>query len=839
MRTLVLAAGVLLIGSLVVFLAVGKWKNPFNRRDIPQRLGIDIQQEANGVTYTQSHGGHTLFKIHASKVVQLKQGNALLHDVKIELYGADGSRVDRIEGKEFEYNQRAGTAKAAGPVEITLMRPGVAPAVAPKAISGKVAGDKAKASPVASAAEVAARGEIHVKTSGLTFDQNSGVATTSERVDFSLAQGAGTSVGATYNSDQGLLVLDHAVELTTRRGTETVQIHAQHAEFERETQLCRLHGATAQYRGGTATAGDAKLLFREDGSVVRLDASGGFLLATATGGRVAAPTGQLDFDEHNQPRHGHLLGGVVMDSVSQSEKSNRRLHGAAPSAELEFTPRGKLHHAHLERGVAMDSEEEREPSTAGSGLLHVSRSWRSPLADVEFRDAGHGQMEPAMVRGVEGVVVTGQSQRGQGAKLPSRLAADQVTCVFGPGSALSALNGVGHASIEETSATGARETTSGDRVEAHFAPPAAVRANPGARGGQGSEAQVQSATVEEHVVLMQYPAEKPGAQPQAPLRATAGRAVYEGAGEWLHLTVSPRVENGGLQLTADKVDVSQATGDAFAHGNVKASWTGSGGQGNGRGNSQQGRPAAAQGGVALGGQAPAHAVSAEAQLHQATGEATFRGQARVWQQANSIAAPVIVLDRARQTLTATSRDAAEPVRAVLVTAAGSEPARTPGPAPKEKDASGKPAEPSVIRLRGGDLKYSDAERKAVMHGAALGTVVAETGTAASVSSEVELLLLPPGNHAGKDGGQAQVDRMTARGRVVVTSEGRRGTGEQLVYSSETGEYVLTGTAAVPPRMTDAARGTVTGEALIFHSRDDSVSIEGGGRKTTTETTAPK
>jgi hypothetical protein len=26
--------------------------------------------------------------------------------------------------------------------------------------------------------------------------------------------------------------------------------------------------------------------------------------------------------------------------------------------------------------------------------------------------------------------------------------------------------------------------------------------------------------------------------------------------------------------------------------------------------------------------------------------------------------------------------------------------------------------------------------------------------------------------------------------------------------------------------------------LIFHSRDDSVSIEGGGQRTTTETTAP-
>jgi lipopolysaccharide export system protein LptA len=156
-----------------------------------------------------------------------------------------------------------------------------------------------------------------------------------------------------------------------------------------------------------------------------------------------------------------------------------------------------------------------------------------------------------------------------------------------------------------------------------------------------------------------------------------------------------------------------------------------------------------------------------------------------------------------------------------------------------KDAAGKQATPSVIRLHGGDLKYSDAERKALMRGGDLGTVVAETGTASSVSNEVELLLLPPGNHAGQDGEQAQVDRMTARGHVTVSSEGRRGTGEQLVYTGETGEYVLTGTTAAPPRMTDPARGNVTGEALIFHSRDDSVSVEGGGRKTTTETTAPR
>jgi lipopolysaccharide export system protein LptA len=738
--------------------------------------------------------------------------------VKIELYGADGRRVDRIEGDEFEYDQKAGTAKAAGLVEITLMRPGVAPAIAPKATVGQPTGDKLKGAPVVSIAEAAARGEIHVKTSGLTFDQNSGVATTSQHVDFSMVQGAGSSMGATYDSQKGLLVLDRAVELTTRRGAETVQIHAQHAEFERESQVCRLRTATAGYKDGQATAGDAKILFRQDGSAVRLDALNGFTLTTATGGHLTAPTGHMEFDEHNQPRHGHMEGGVTMDSLSESGGRRLQSHGSAPTAELEFNAQGQLRHAHLELGVAMDSV---ELSERAGQPLRLSRHWRSPIADIEFRDSGHGQTELGAVHGTGGVVVTGESQRGNAAVVSSRLSADEVTGKFGPASVLTAMNGVGHASIEETTETGTRQTTTGDRLEAHFAAPADAGAKPAAKNGPGAEAQVQSATVEGHVALTQTPVAKPGAPPPATLRATAGRADYQGQGEWLHLTLNPRVEDGAMQLAADKVDVSRASGDAFAHGNVKASWmdTSNGQQGSGAGHS----------GVALGGQGPTHIISAEAQLHQPTGEATFRGHARLWQQANSVAAPVIVLDRQRQTLVAHTTDAADPVRAVLLSATE---------AAQGKDTA-KTTQPSVIRVRGGDLKYSDTERKAVMRAGILGTVVAETGTATSVSNEVEVMLLPADKNKSKDAGQAQVDRMTARGHVVLTSEGRRGTGEQLVYSGATGEYVLTGTAATPPRISDPARGNVTGEALIFHGHDDSVSVEGGGHKSKTETTAPK
>ena len=888
MRTLVLAAGVLLLLALAAFLIIGKWKNPFNTKELPKRLGIEIQQEANGVTYTQAHGGHTIFKIHASKVVQLKKGNALLHDVKIELYGADGSRVDRIEGSEFEYDRQAGTAKAAGPVEITLMRPGVAPAVAPKAIATKLAprvtvGVKSEEKPLASAAQAAAQGEIHIKTSGLTFDQSSGIATTSQHVDFALAQGNGSSMGATYDSQQGLLVLEHTVELTTRRGADTVQIQAQHAEFERDDQLCRLRAATAEARGGKAQAGDATILFREDGSAVRLDAVNGFTLTTANGSHLAAPAGRMDFNEHNQPRHAHLEGGVQMDSASASADRRRQMHGSSPTAELEFTPRGELRFAHLVRGVEMRSEEQISAgSGAGSGpggaSLRMSRRWLSPVAEIEFRVSGHSQIEPATIHGTGGVVVTGESRRGNDAAVPSRMAADELTGEFGAASALTAMTGVGHTSVEQTTAAGVRQSTFGDRLEAHFAAATATGEKPAVKAAAssrslGDAAQIESAVVEGHVVLIQVPAAssaplqergsraKSEAPAAAPLRATAGRAVYEGQGEWLHLTLAPRVEDGGLQMTADKVDVSQSSGDAFAHGNVKATWLNTGKNETGKIDRQVESSAGKAGpdSVALGGEGPVHVIAAEAQLHQATGEATFKGQARLWQQASSISGPLIVLDRSRQTLVARSSDAAEPVRVVLLSAGGlgqspvtrKDTGMTAGrelaKAPAAREPDGRSTSPSVIRLRGGDLKYSSVERKAVMRGSALGRVVAEMGAATSTSDEVELLLQPQdkaGDKVGVPGlipsqASGQVERVTAKGHVVVSSEDRRGTGEQLVYTSATGEYVLTGTSAVAPRMTDPARGTVTGEALIFHAGDESVSVEGGQRKTSTDTRTPR
>ncbi len=821
LRWLVLAAGILLIAALAVFLVIGKWRSPFNRRDLPKRLGVDIQQEANGFTYTQAHGGHTLFKIQASRVVQLKQGYALLHDVHIDLYGADDKRVDSIEGNEFEYNQQEGTARATGEVEITLMRPDVAPLVAPKANARQAMSEAAKNGAVASAAQAASQSEIHVKTSGLVFNQNSGLATTSQPVEFLLAQGSGSATGASYDSQQGKLILDRGVHLNLERGGEPVRMQAQHAEFERNDQVCRLTSSVADYRGSRMETEEATISFRDDGSASRLEASHGFTLTTAAGSRLAAPTGTLDFDEQNQPSHGLLQGGVTIDSDARG----RTLHGSAPRMDMDFTSEGVLRRAHLERGVKIVSDQQ---TVSDSGPVRTHQTWASPLVDLAFRSSGQGAVELDSMHGTGGVTVTDETQRGNGPVAPARMTADDVTGTFGPGSVLTGMTGTGHASIAQTTPSGARQTTSGDRLVAHFAPVQAAAATAGAGGknrtGPVGSMQIESATVEGNVVMVQEPAAKAGMPAGSPMRATGARAVYQGDGENLHLTGSPRVQGSGVDIAADTIDVSEGSGDATAHGDVKATWVG--------GETEAtGKAAVAEGGlpsVGMGGQGPTHAIAEEAQVHQASGEVTFRGHARLWQMTNSISAPVIVLDRTKQTLVARAAGAADPVRVVLVSAAS-----------QATGKQGKPSTPSVIRVRGGDLKYSAAERKAVLHGGALGNVAAEAGGMTCTSSEVELVLLPPGNHAGKDGAPAQVDRMTARGHVDLTAQGRRGTGERLDYSSESGEYELTGTAARPPRLVDPVRGSVSGEVLIFNSHDDSVKVESSGRRTTTETTAPK
>ena len=931
LRTLLLVGGAVLVAAIVIFLAAGQWTRRFLSRDLPKRLGVNIEQQADGVNYTQTRKGKTIFKIHAARAVTMKDnGKTLLHDVKIDLYGEDGTRADTISGSEFEYDQAAGVATAAGAVEITMMRPGEKPAIsqlkpgaakpksAPPAAPVKVAGPVAGAS---ASADGITDNEIHVKTSGLVFRQNDGVATTTQRVDFALKQGNGTSIGATYDSQNGQLILDRAVELHVQRSNPQslnsksggpVTVHAGHAEFQHDDMVCELTQAKTEYTGGTAQTPHALIHFRPDGSVIRLDGSGGVDLQTKTGGHVTAPVGNLEFDENNHPRHGLLEGGANL-TMNQPD---RQVQGTSPIAQLTFDTQGELKLAHMEQGVTFSSQQ--QVTTARGALAQVHRTWKSQTADVAFapvangaaasrkslsqgngsgqlKQSGEGHIEPRTIHGFGGVVVTSETS-SEGVVTPSRLTADTVVAELAPGSVLSSLVGTGHASFDERTAAGVHQATTSDQLDVRFVPAQAAAGVPPVASAAHSKAvragsdgsDIQSIVEVGHVVLIQDPPTSHSGQ--TGLRATADRSDYDGSSHILHLTGSPRVRDGALDMTAARIDFNRASQDAFAYGDVRASWIGSGTQGSAS-------PGSAPSGAALpgasllagsgsGGNGPVHAISAEAELHHATQEVVFHGansgsQPRLWQGANSVSAPVITLNRQKETLTAEANGAANPVRTVLLSNAPA-PAAHAGTTPSAPNSSeintetgnpgteigqsnrkGKPNSQSVIRVRSGDLHYSEGERLALFHAGTVGSVTAETtgtgGTTTVVSQDAEVKLLPAGTPsratssaaAGKSDSEnaagagnagranSSIDRLTSRGHVVVDWPDRRGTGEKLVYRNDDQTFTLTGTSSAPPRITDQARGTVTGSALIYHSRDGSVTVEGDGGKTETETRSKK
>src|SRR6185312_4999077 len=163
-----------------------------------------------------------------------------------------------------------------------------------------------------------------------------------------------------------------------------------------------------------------------------------------------APQGWIQFDEHNHPRTGRLWDGVTL----ASQTADRQLRGSAPVSDLQFSPQGELRRVQMSQGVNLQSE---NSSGSAAQAVRVSRTWQSQAAIVDLKNTG-GRLEPTVLHGTGGVVVKTRVQHGNAPPAPSSLAADEVTGTFGPNSELTAITGTGHATLEQATADGARQT---------------------------------------------------------------------------------------------------------------------------------------------------------------------------------------------------------------------------------------------------------------------------------------------------------------------------------------------------------------------------------------------
>ncbi len=846
LRRWVMGAAALLLAVVAGFLFYGRYRFRHIARDLPARLGINIQQTATGFSYSQSSQGHTLFTLKASKEFQLRSGHVLLHNVDITLYGPPGSnRTDHIYGSDFDYDQNAGVAVSHGEVQIELA-----------GMSGQTPGAGS------AGAKPGAANTIRVQTSGVTFAQKTGEASTAEPVQFQLPRASGTSVGADYNSKSGVLILNSEVHISTSNNGKTALIGAAHATLLRATQQALLTAATVEYERETGSADEATVWFRKDGTTEKIDGEGHVRMATQTGATATSQTAVILMDAKSQPVQAVMGGGVEFASA----RGNDTMNGSSREATLDFasyrtatgSTQTQIEHAEFRQAVEFA---ERAAGLAGDPCGREEKHLAAQQVDVEFAHTAPGQPVEARRATAEGdPVVTMEQAPTRRPSETTRISGDRLVATLTGDNELERLDGTGNTEIAQNSSDGAHDTSRGALLRATFvqqpvaerkaagaegeaqaggerpcampkpAPSAAAHAaGPGKAGTSGAkmETALETAVQDGNVVLTETPARKPGSSAQpATLTGRAEHAEYHAASQVLHLSGKPRISDGAtMQLSAEQIDYHRDTQDAAAEGDVKATYT------------EPPKPAGGEdkteSAPAMGGNGPVHVIAERAEMHHATNASIFYGRAgepaRMWQETDSLLAPVIEIDRNQDVLKAWSENPAGQ-------GAG---AGRPLVNANFTSAMGARHEPTLVRVNSETLVYSDHLREGDFRGEVTAVESGET-----IRADDALVYLKPAETKAPSGAQpekenSQIDHVVATGRVVITQPGRRGEGEKLVYTADNGIYVLTGTAEKLPTLWDRAHGTTTGAELTFNSQNDRIVVNGGKSSAVTHTVAPK
>src|SRR4029077_6812470 len=134
-------------------------------------------------------------------------------------------------------------------------------------------------------------------------------------------------------------------------------------------------------------------------------------------------------------------------------------------------------------------------------------------------------------------------------------------------------------------------------------------------------------------------------------KAWGERARYTPADQVLILTGSPRVTDGGMTTTANSMRLDRATGNAFAEGDVKTTYS-----------DLKPQPS----GALLSSSSPIHDTARAMSVHGTSAIALYSGDARLWQDANVVEAQSIEFDRDHRSMVAIGSTASETVSTVLI-----------------------------------------------------------------------------------------------------------------------------------------------------------------------------
>jgi lipopolysaccharide export system protein LptA len=744
-------------------------------KEIPNKLGFDIKQTANGFQFSKSDGKRTLFTIQASDLKQFKlNGSAELHNVSIVLYGRDSSRFDQIYGDAFTYDKKSGNVIASGDVQIDLE-------ANPTGLKGPDQGTPKEL-----------KNPIHLKTRDLVFNQESGDASTNARVDFQTPQASGWAVGLHYGGKSNALTFDSQIHVALG-GQDAASLVATHATITRDPRVIILEHPRLERAAGTLRADQATFLLGPDNNVERVLAAGD---VKAEAKEITNEQMSVRADEAELLLTGKedwLHTATLTGHVHVERFGDQMMQGDAGRVIVNFSGENRLQKVHAADGVRLARRATIAPNATANAA--PAQDFDLTARAIDFFVSEGRRLDHAETSGAAQITISPQvssSATTQDSVQRTVISAGRFDAKFAAtpdaSNRLTAIHGAPNAKIVSFSPGVPDRVSTSQMLDTTFSP----------QGGIAS-------------IIQQGSVEFNDGQPREKrTQAWADRAVYTPADRILILSGSPRVAEGAMVTSAQIIRINRGNDDAFAQGDVKSTY-----------NELKEQP----NGAWLASASPIHVTAANMTAHNSPAIALYEGSARLWQDANVIDAPSIEFDRNHRSVVAQGKGA-QRVSTVLVEAKSAHPDKARDGEPRKsaenranKKDTAKLAD--TVTISAARLVYADTDRQAHYEG---GVVAQSTAFTASANA-MDVFLLPRNQSSGNQSltSSGQLDRMVARGDVRIQQTSRRAEGHTLVYTAADDKFVLTGG---PPSIFDAERGKITGVSLTFFRADDRVLVEG-------------
>jgi LPS export ABC transporter protein LptC len=293
-------------------------------------LSTETLRSTEGFHGWSAPNGILKYRIHAQKVLETRQGKRLLQGIEVHYFNPDGSIRNKIRSQKAEYDDKAKIVDFSGDVHLFL---------------GK---------------------NIELQTDSLHYDLNVGIGTTPDLLQISSDEINGTARGVRFNSKEDSLELSNKVDLNLVQkrvkpegGTETGKIHAasDQLSFSKIKHSIILKGLGRIEAGAQTLTGDCVevSLDPDNKRVISLAASGNATYQSNDTGEKRSmggdgivfgvnPSGVLDKI--------NVIGHASFSSISSSDE----FHLESSEIDMESDAKGLPIHIQSRVGVGLKME---------------------------------------------------------------------------------------------------------------------------------------------------------------------------------------------------------------------------------------------------------------------------------------------------------------------------------------------------------------------------------------------------------------------------------------------------------------------------------------------------